>query len=142
MQPRPLAVINALGCLALVAVLVHQWAKERRTLDEVARLGSENATILSREETLTREADALRRDIAGLKDALESIRNTALAASAERVRAAVLSDDLEAARAQVGNWETALAARDATIADLNRQLVSSRTKLDEAVVKMRRAGAR
>lgn len=142
MKPRPLAVINAIGCLALTTVLVHQWAKERGARDESARLRADVSAARTQAETSAREAAALRRDIDALKDSLGSIRIAANAAAEANARAAGMADDLELARAQLAKWQAAIAARDATIRKLDGELAAARARLDEAVTKMKRAGAR
>jgi len=145
MIPRVLPIVNAIGCLALTAVVVAQWRKER-TLDGV--LAGMRAEVTAANDLTYMEARrraTLERDIAVLKQAIEATQQAAEASArtlAEKDQLANrLQTDLGAARDQITTWETALKARDERIRTLDKELAATRKRLDEAIAKLK-AGAR
>lgn len=146
MPPRALPIVNAIGCLALTAVVVAQWRKERSLEGVLAGVRSELATA---NEQATREAErraALERDIAVLKEAIEATQKateTATRSLADKDQLATqLQTELTAAREQVSVWEAALKARDERIRSLDKDLAAARQRLDEAIAKLKAAAAR
>ncbi len=89
---------------------------------------------------------ALESDILALKDAMKSTQEAAETASKDNAanftHATQLLKDLSAARAQAKLWETSIAERDAILKQLNSELISTRRRLDEAIAKLKTAGAR
>ena len=53
-----------------------------------------------------------------------------------------LTAELAAAREQLAAWEQALAQRDERIQTLDAELVRARQRLEEAIARLREAGAR
>ena len=89
---------------------------------------------------------ALERDITVLKESIEATQQAAEAAArslAEKEQATTqLQTELSAAREQVTTWEGALKARDERIHALEENLAATRRRLDEAIAKLKAAGAR
>ena len=146
MIPRALTILNAIGCLVLTGLVVAQWMKERSIHEELTAVTRQLAT--ARDET-TREAQrraVLERDIAVLKEAIESTQKAAESTTRElsekTTLATGLQTELAAAREQVAQWEAALKARDERIQSLNGDLAAARKRLDEAIAKLKAAGAK
>ena len=146
MIPRALTILNAVGCLVLTGLVVAQWMKERAMREELSAVTRQLAT--ARDE-VAREAQrraALERDIAMLKEAVESTQKAAESTTRElsekSTLATGLQTELAAAREQVVQWETALKARDERIQSLTGDLAATRKRLDEAIAKLKAAGAK
>lgn len=146
MIPRALPILNALGCLVLTGLVVAQWMKERSIHDDLTVVTRQLAA--ARDET-TRESQrraVLERDIAVLKEAIESTQKAAESTTRElsekSTLAVGLQTELTAAREQVTQWENALKARDERIQSLTSDLAVTRRKLDEAIAKLKAAGAK
>jgi septal ring factor EnvC (AmiA/AmiB activator) len=143
-MPKFLPILNAAGCLMLAGLAVVQWRKER-TLDgrlHAVRVELGEARTAHRAEE--RRAAALERDIAMLKESLESTQKAAEQGArdlAEQgVEAEALRAELEAARVQVEEWREALAARDARIEELDAALAAARKRLEEAIARLKGGG--
>ncbi len=138
--------INAIGCLVLAAVVFTQWAKEGRADRAATQLRAELAGVKQHAETETRRATELEDDITILKQSLESTQRATIEATnaleAKEAHAAEFTNELAAAKDQIGKWEAAIAERDAKIRSLDADLISTRRRLDEAIVKLKQAGAR
>ena len=133
--------LNAIGCLILAAVVFTQWAKESRTDDAMTQLRLEIADATHLAETETKRAADLERDIAVLKQSFEATRLAAVAGQ-KTTGVSNLQDQLDEARGQIESWKTSIAARDARIHELESDLTATRRRLDEAIVKLKQAGAR
>ena len=146
MNPRSLPMINAIGCLVLAAVVFTQWTKESREQRVTAQLRAELAAANLLAETETHRATSLEDDITILKHSLESTQRAAIEATTaleeKESRVANSSEELAAAKDQIAKWEAAIAERDAKIRSLDADLISTRSRLDEAIVKLKQAGAR
>ncbi len=141
MNPRSLPMINAVGCLVLAAVVFTQWGKESRADDAMDKLRVELAAASDLAETEARRSADLERDIAVLKQSFEATRLAAVTAQKQNGTAAMESQ-LATARKQVETWKTSLALRESRIHELEAELVTVRRRLDEAVVRLKQAGAR
>lgn len=141
MNPRSLPMINALGCLVLAAVVFSQWGKESRADAATSHLRSELAAAGVHAETDAKRIADLERDIAVLKQSFEATR-LAAAVAQKRSGPAGTEGELTAAREQVETWKSSLADRDSRISELEAELVTTRRRLDEAVVRLKQAGAR
>lgn len=136
-----LRMLNAIGCLFLAGVIFAQWAKESRASDEMARLRSELAAAKELVETENRHSSNLQRDIDVLKQSFEATR-LAAAKAQKSSAAAVLESQLATATEQVETWKNSLADRDSRIHELENDLISTRRRLDEAIVRIKQAEAR
>ena len=91
-------------------------------------------------------AAQLHSDLDGLKASVDSMKAEAEEAGkllAEQAQQAGLLD-AQALKIEEQRklWEEAIKARDEKIAELNHSLVATRTRLDEAIAKLKQAGAR
>ena len=79
-------------------------------------------------------------------DARVSLRAAARGLAEQSSQAEVLQTELattrEQAAAKIKAWEDAIAARDAKLQSLNADLTATRARLDEAIAKLKAAGAR
>ncbi len=147
MSPRALPILNALGCLALCALIVAQWVKELAHDDALACATVEAATARSQAAGEAQRRTALERDVAVLKESLAETQQSVAAAGTrvlvENARAdTARNEELTAARDQITAWQAALAARDERIRTLAAELADARQRLDEAIAKLKLAGAR
>lgn len=146
MKPGILPLINAAGCLVLTGLVVFQWSEQRKS--ELTIRGLKSAAEDSRlkaEEDAKRRA-SLERDITTLKDSITSIQQSseaALQSAADKEKlAAQLQAELDAAREQLKLWDAAMQARDTRIKELDAALGATRKRLDEAIERLKAAGAR
>ncbi len=146
MTPRALVIINTIGCLMLTALVVVQWRGERELDATVATLRSQLATAANQAAEDAKHRAALERDIAVLKESIEATQkaaeSSALALAEKDVLAERLQTELTAATEQVAAWEAALKTRDERILSLSAEIDVTRKRLDEAIAKLKEAGAR
>jgi chromosome segregation ATPase len=146
MTPRTLVIINTIGCLLLTALVVVQWRGERKLDDTVATLRTQLAAAANQAAEDAKHRAALERDIAVLKESIEATQKAAesstRALAEKEVLAERLQTELTAATEQVAAWEVALKARDARILSLAAEIDTTRKRLDEAIAKLKEAGAR
>jgi chromosome segregation ATPase len=146
MTPRTLVIINTIGCLLLTALVVVQWRGERKLGDTVATLRTQIAAAANQAAEDAKHRAALERDIAVLKETIEATQKAAesstRALAEKEAIAERLQTELTAATEQVAAWETALKARDARIVSLAAEIDATRKRLDEAIAKLKEAGAR
>lgn len=146
MNSRVLPILNAVGCLVLAGLVVVQWSKELALDQKLSRLGTELTTAKEQAATETKRAADLERDISVLKESIESSQQASEQATrkfAEKeTQSASLEAEITVAREQVETWQSAIAARDAKLRSLNEDLSATRRRLDEAIAKLKEAGAR
>ncbi len=146
MKSRVLPILNAVGCLALSGLIATQWRKERADLADISLLRSELTSTRDRLAEGATHAAALAQDIAALKETLGIARKSNEEATrilaGKNTQTENLQTELSAAREQVKSWEAAIAARDAKLRDLNAELTATRARLNEAIAKLKAAGAR
>ena len=146
MNRRALPILNAIGCLALTGLVVAQWHNERQRDATIAGLGAELAAARELAAGEAKRRAAVERDIAVLKEAIEATQRSAESSArslTEKEQAATqLQTELSTAREQVAAWETAIKARDERIRTLDANLAGTRKRLDEAIAKLKAAGAR
>ena len=161
MKKHLFTIINAVGCLLLLGIVSLQWGQNELQRQAFRNLQKElRSTEETRDEALERAA-SLSADLADLKTALtaaqKSAEDSALAQKAQSDQLAALAaerDQLIARRdtqnqeladqvtAQVTEWQEAIKKRDATIKEQNALLDAQRLKLNEAITKLKQAGAR
>ena len=144
---RILPVLNLIGCLAITGIIVTQWLREVRHNEKIERLGNELSDARALAEAERKRADTLQGDVDQLKDSVESImqaRREAEEDMAARIAAsdARVEETAKAAEEQIASWQKAVADRDARIRQLDSQLAATRERLDEAIGKLKEAGAR
>lgn len=153
MSSRVFSILNAVGCLCLTGFIFAQWflgnSVEKELTEAKRSLRDEqNAHFETRER-----ANRLEADVAGLKASLDSLRASAEEsekALAERVKESeAMQATLNQGSAQAKVYEEAIKARDEALKirddrlkELNEALVATRKRLDEAIAKLKQAGAR
>ena len=146
MNLRALPILNAIGCLALTGLVVAQWRKERSLDGALAGMTSQLAAAREQSAAESHRRAALERDVAVLKESIESTQQSAEASARSLADAAQattrLAAELAAARQQLAVWQAAIVARDARIHSLTVDLTAARQRLDEAVAKLKTAAAR
>lgn len=143
MISRVLILINAIGCVALIALVVLLWGKERFLLATLDTARAELATANHKAAEQERQRTALEGDIALLKESLASTQQSAETAARElgekATQVTALDTELKAAREQITAWETAIKARDERLTTLTNELLATRKRLDEAVARLKAA---
>ncbi len=153
MKARLLPILNAVGCIALTVLVIVQWRNEHQSRLVNQDLRKQIAAAQTRAIEDAKHRAALERDIALLKESLEAIQLAAekSAADAEKFATALqeqekinqtLTAELAAARGQLAAWEQAVAQRDERIETLDAELARARQRLEEAITRLREAGAR
>jgi chromosome segregation ATPase len=148
---RFLPILNLVGCLLITVVIVAQWLKERGLGERIASISQE--LVISRDQTAEAEKRviALESDVAQLKEAIEATtlaRKEAEEAARTEVEKITtghnekIAELTTASEERVKTWEAAIATRDEKIRALNATLTSTRERLDEAIAKLKEAGAR
>ncbi len=125
--------LNAIGCLILAGVVFSQWSKESRTDAEMAKLRVDISMAKDLAASESKRALNLERDIAVLREALDSTRQAAVA---KGLKSGILSQ-LDDARDQNDAWQQAVANRDARITQLEADIAATRRRLDEAIARIR-----
>ena len=150
MKSRVLPILNAIGCLALTGLIATQWRKERGLDTRIQELNQQLVATGEQRDAEEKRATALENDIAQLKESIESTilaRKETEDAMAKLVAgsqahaanvAAINQSNLE----QVKIWEQAIADRDVKIRELNSSLTTTHERLNEAIGKLKEAGAR
>lgn len=140
MTTRALAILNILGCLALVGLITFQWRREQSMERSLRKVTGERDSAVTKVYELEDHRKRLERDVALLKESLketqQAAEETARQLTEKTELAEKLETDLESAMEQIAAWEAAVAERDKRIAALNGQLAMTRTRLDEAITKL------
>ena len=146
MNGRGLTLVNAAGCLLLGLLLVLQWRKEW-SLDENIQVLKASLVAARDLHAAERErAEMLEREQEQLKDSIESMQEAAETSGrqvAERdAQVAELAARIEILNEQIKTWQAAITQRDDRIRALNADLTASRQRLDQAIAKLKAAGAK
>lgn len=146
MNARTLTWINAIGCMVLVALIVIQWRGEYLSGRDLTGLRTSLAEANAKLAEETARCVALDRDLQVLKQAAEqsgkAVESGKSAAMTKDARIAELDAALKQAAGDVGKWQAAIAQRDDRIHKLESDLAEARRRLNEAVAKLKAAGAR
>ena len=146
MKFRALPLLNAIGCLALIGLVVVQWLRERATTGDLQALRADLTTATARTTAESERRSALERDLAVLKEAIEATQQAAETTARDlpekTTLTATLRTELASAREQVTAWEAALKARDERILSLTADLTATRQRLAEAIAKLKAAAGR
>ena len=151
---RFLPIANLIGCLLITGIIVAQWLKERGLDTRIDELNQQLVAAHDLYEGEKIHADALANDVSQLKESVESTvkarketeealfritaERDAMAASAN----AAATTANQSSQEQVKIWQKAIADRDAKILELNSTLTATRERLNEAISKLKEAGAR
>lgn len=151
---RILPIANLVGCLLITGVIVAQWLKERGLDSKIHGLSQQLVVSRGQYDAEKKRTAALESDVGQLKESIESTvkarkeTEDALAKliaerEAQTAAAATATTTLnQANQEQVKIWEKAIADRDEKIRSLGESLTATRARLDEAVTKLKAAGAR
>lgn len=144
---RFLPILNLVGCVLVTTVILAQWRKEHTLGERIKIINQE--LVASRDETAAaqKRSTALEADVAQLKESIEATAASHQAAEEEAVRVAAenqqkITEFVTAANEQAEVWKTAIAERDTKITDLSNSLEATRKRLDQAIAKLKEAGAR
>ncbi|MBK1881662.1 hypothetical protein JIN85_04510 [Luteolibacter pohnpeiensis] len=146
MTARILSITNAIGCLILVGFIFYQWHQGLTT--ELKLKDAKTEAINEHNERMTAETKiaVLQSDIVGLKDSISSIREAYETSEKSLVEKSKEADDLAKSlselQAQTEQWMEAIKQRDAKLLEQNQEIAATRKKLDEAIAKLKEAGAR
>ena len=122
--------LRALGCpIILIGV-----SDKASSVDALAHL--------PRPFRLTELLDCVQTALRPTPLASPSLRSASLRLTEKEQAATQLQTELITAREQIATWEAALKARDERIRTLDANLASTRKRLDEAIAKLKAAGAR
>ena len=146
MNARTITWVNAIGCLALVALVVVQWRGEYVSGRELAHLRTSLAEANTKAAEETARCVALERDLQVLKDAAEqsgkAVESSKSVAMTKDARIVELEAAIKQAGGDVDKWQAAIAQRDDRIRKLEAEVAEARRRLNEAVAKLKAAGAR
>lgn len=134
---RRLQLINLLGVLALAALCVFQWQRDRRlqleltanekTRQSQARQLAEHARTIA---GLTHDLSRFKADYAAARTEATDLQETVRGMERERSR---LARDCEQLKQSVTNWSAAVAARDERLNEANVRLREVEAQLNETV---------
>ena len=147
---RFLPLLNLVGCLLISGIILAQWLKERGLNAKIDYLNRQLVFSREQSEAETKRATALEHDIVQLKDSIESTvkaRKETEDAMAKMIADQKAQIDIVATanqsnQEQVKIWEKSIADRDEKIRVLDAGLTATRARLDEAIAKLKAAGAR
>ena len=147
---RFLPLLNLVGCLLISGIILAQWLKERGLNAKIDYLNRQLVFSREQSEAETKRATALEQDIVQLKDSIESTvkaRKETEDAMAKMIADQKAQIDIVATanqsnQEQVKIWEKSIADRDEKIRVLDAGLTATRARLDEAIAKLKAAGAR
>ncbi len=148
-----ITVVNAVGCFVLLGIVVVQWRQNENQRQQFRDLQVRQQAAEEARDDANKRVESLGRDLEDLKASLEATRKAAEEATnagkehTDELSAAASSRDLavaerDALRAKIVEWETAMKQRDENIARQNETISGLRNKLDEAIERLKKAGAR
>ncbi len=153
MKQNLFTIVNAIGCLALLVIVVLQWQQSEQQREAYRTIQiKEHAANEAKAEAVTR-ADALMFDLTELKRSYMETQKTADAAGLDyqkkieelsTTKAAYdqAAAERDALQKRITEWEAALKLRDQTITEQNASMIALRKKLDEAIAQLKKAGAK
>ncbi len=153
MSVRPLPILNAIGCAVLMVLIVIQWKSGQSVEDKLRDSREQMALETKGRQDAEKRAVQLQSDVDGLKAAIDAMRegserdrktaeDAGKFASDKAGEVGALTIGLGKAQEQLKVWEESVKARDEKLKELNESLVATRQRLDEAIAKLKQAGAR
>lgn len=144
---RLLPILNLVGCLLVTGVIFFQWRKEQNLGERIKSISQELASSRNQTAEAEKRSTALEGDVAQLKESIEATAAARELAEAETTRIATEHNEkmatiATAAEEQVKTWQAAIAERDSKIKEINSSLSATRSRLNEAIAKLKEAGAR
>lgn len=152
MKSRWFPLLNAAGCAVLCGIVATQWWQNESRRAAYRQLQVQAHAVEEQRDEALQRLDALKTDIADLKQSLLQTQKAADEAArlnteqAEQLIASNTARDQatterDAMRAQITQWETAIKERDQAIIESNEAIAALRKKLDEAISQLKKAGA-
>ncbi|MEY3896772.1 MAG: hypothetical protein RLZZ214_2292 [Verrucomicrobiota bacterium] len=144
---RFLPILNLVGCVLITGIILAQWLKERGLDTQIHELNRQLVASRDLYQAEKTRVGALESDIVQLKESIESTVR-ARKETEEAMGKLVAERDAQSAghvatsQEQAKIWEQAIADRDAKLRGLNEDLITTRLRLDEAVSRLKTAGAR
>lgn len=144
---RLLPLINLAGCVIITGVILAQWSKERGIEHKLETADQQRLAALAAKAEVEKRVVALEADVAQLKASIEDTAKARQLAEDEAAKVtaehnAKMAEFATASQDQVKTWESAIAERDERIRELNISLAATRSRLNEAIAKLKEAGAR
>ncbi len=144
---RFLPILNLVGCILVTGVILFQWRKEQDLDKRIRAISEQLATSRGETSEAEKRALVLDGDVAQLKESIASTTAAHRLVEAENLRLATETNEkmltlATAADEQVTSWQTAIAERDAKLVELGANLSATRKRLNEAIDKLKQAGAR
>ncbi len=144
---RLLPILNLVGCVLVTVVILAQWRKEHTLGERIKSISQELVASQDATAAALKRSSALEADVGQLKESIEATAASHLAAEEEAMRVSTenqqkVNEIITAAGEQTEIWKTAIAERDAKIKELNSSLSATRSRLNEAIAKLKEAGAR
>jgi predicted nucleic acid-binding Zn-ribbon protein len=147
---RFLPLLNLAGCLLITGIILAQWLKERGLDARIDSLQHQLLATRGQYEDEKKRVVALEHDITQLKESIESTVQArketedamAKMIAEQQARAATMATANQSNLEQAKVWEKAIADRDEKIRALSSALAATRQRLDEAIAKLKEAGAR
>ncbi len=154
-----LSLINAIGCVVLLGMAAMQWVKHEKLRNHILDQQKITHEIAVQRDEAQDKVTALQADIEDLKKAIEETQKAAEAASAValqrenenktlaeangnlQIQNQSLTAERDALQASTVAWEKAVKERDAALIKLNAEYTALRTKLDQAIEQLKKAGA-
>jgi chromosome segregation ATPase len=150
---RLLPIFNAIGCAVLMVLIVVQWKGGQILEDQLRESHAQTLVETNAHQESEKRAVQLQSDVDGLKASIDAIREASdrdkqaadeagKFAADKASEAQALTAGLGKAQEQLKVWEEAVKSRDEKLKELNEALVATRQRLDEAIAKLKQAGAR
>ena len=144
---RFLPILNLVGCILVTGVILFQWRKEQDLDKRIRAISEQLATSRGETSEAEKRALVLDGDVAQLKESIAATTAAHRLVEAENLRLATETNEkmltlATAADEQVTSWQTAIAERDAKLVELGANLSATRKRLNEAIDKLKQAGAR
>lgn len=154
-----LSLINAIGCAILLGMAAVQWAKHEKLRHQILDQQEITHEISVQRDEAQDKVTALQTDIEDLKKAVEETQKAAEAASAValqrenenkilaenngnlQIQVETLTAERDALQASTLAWEKAVKERDAALTKINAEYTALRTRLDQAIEQLKKAGA-
>lgn len=149
-----LLIANVIGVFVLTGLAAKQWLRERNLREEYQQRTTELEDTRGKLQEAENRAALLEADVSQLKEAVESSAKARAEAektlaqwTAERDAQTVVLTEQAAtatndAKTKIEEWSKAIAERDARIGKLQTDLSATRKRLDEAIARLKEAGAR
>ena len=136
---KRLAWINLFGALALAALCVVQWQRDRRLNLQVNRLEKARMELEEKYSEQQKTAAGLASDLSRFKEQFKEIHDEATETVGKLRKSeqenAQLQTERDQLKASVTNWAAAVTARDERLREVNERLRDTAARLNDSVLK-------